>query len=277
MTVQAFNPSDLSQSAANWAVSQRIVGNFAPHAQLVPNLTLALDPGNLLNGTTLTEVNAQSVGPFAPPASGFRIDRVVVDRGTGAAAIVTGTANSLTPPAIPAGKLPVARVMLLPTSDAVTNDAVVDERALADVDSRPTNPIIAVATLNGVNQSAAPNVYTKVNFSNVVINSHQGFDPSTQQFKPSIPGVYSIFCQLGIECSSGKSIGCVIRKNGNPLATYFNDTSVTGSAFANTSTVTALNGIDDYIEFYGFSNNSAAVNIIGTSHFSFFTASLLSV
>lgn len=277
MTVQTFNPSDMSQSAANWAVSQRIVGNFAPHAQVVPNLTLALDPGNLLNGTTLTEVNAQSVGPFVPPASGFRIDRVVVDRGTGAAMIVTGTANSLTPSSIPAGKLPVARVMLLPSMDAVTNDAVVDERALVDVDSRPTNPIIAVATLNGVNQSAAPNVYTKVNFNNVVINTHQGFDTTAQQFKPSIPGVYSIHCQLAIECTSGKSIGCVIRKNGNPIATYFNDTSVTGSAFANTKIITTMNGVDDYIEFYGYSNNSAAVNIVATSHFSFFTASLLSI
>lgn len=277
MTVQTFNPTDLSQSAANWAVSQRIVGNFAPHAQVVPNLSLALDPGNLLNGTTLTEVNAQSVGPFAPPASGFRIDRVVVDRANGVASIVTGIANSLTPPAIPAGTLPVARVMLLPTTNVIANDAVVDERALADVNARPTNPIVAMATLNATNQSAAPNVYTKVNFNNVVINTRQGYDTSTQQFKPSIPGLYSVFCQLAIECASGKSIGCVIRKNGNPIATYFNDTSVTGSAFANTSIIVAMNGVDDYLEFYGYSNNSATVNIQGTSHFSFFTASLLSI
>jgi len=277
MTVQAFNPSDLSQSAANWAVSQRIVGNFAPHAQLVPNLTLALDPGNLLNGTTLTEVNAQSVGPFAPPTSGFRIDRVVVDRNTGAAAIVPGTANSLTPPAIPVGKLPVARVMLLPTTDAIGNDLIVDERALVDSNTQPVNPIKCMITLNGTNQVLPPNVYSKVSFANAVINTQSAYDLSTQQFKPAIAGVYSIFCQLGIDCNSGRSIGCVIRKNGSPIATFFNSTSVTGSTFANTSALVTMNGTDEYVEFYAFSTNAANVNIVGTSHISFFSANLLSV
>lgn len=277
MTVQTFNPTDRSQSATNWAVAQRIVGAFAPHAQLSPNLTLALDPGNLLNGTTLTEVNAQSVGPFAPPASGFRIDRVVIDRSTGAGAIVAGTANSLTPPPIPAGTLPVARVMLLPTTSAVTNDLIVDERSLIDSNTRPVNPIKCMITLNGANQVLPPNVYTKVSFTNVAINTQSAYDLSTQQFKPTIAGVYSFFCQLSIECNSGKSIGCVIRKNGLPIATFFNDTSVTGGAFANTSALITLNGTDDYVEFYAFSNNAANVNILGTSHFSFFSANLISV
>lgn len=68
MTVSTFNPSGLSQSDANWPVAQRVVGAFAPHAQAAPNLTVALDQGFLLNGTTLTEVDPQAVGPFTPPA-----------------------------------------------------------------------------------------------------------------------------------------------------------------------------------------------------------------
>lgn len=71
MTVQTFNPTSLPQSTTNWAVAQRIVGPFAPHAQVVPNLAIMLDPGYLLNGTTLTEVNAQIVGPFSPPYRGL--------------------------------------------------------------------------------------------------------------------------------------------------------------------------------------------------------------
>ncbi|MCG5239036.1 LamG-like jellyroll fold domain-containing protein [Azospirillum doebereinerae] len=133
MAVQTFNPTDLSQSSANWAVAQRIVGPFAPHAQVTPNLTLALDPGYLLSGTTLTEVNAQNVGPFASPTSGFRIDRVVIDRVTGVASIVVGSAGSATPPAIPTGKLPVARILLHADTLEITNALVYDERALSDL------------------------------------------------------------------------------------------------------------------------------------------------
>ncbi|MDQ2105360.1 hypothetical protein [Azospirillum isscasi] len=61
MPVQTFNPTDLSRSATNWAVAQRIVGPFAPHAQVSPDLTIALDPGHLLNGTTLTWFTATRV------------------------------------------------------------------------------------------------------------------------------------------------------------------------------------------------------------------------
>lgn len=38
MAVQTFNPTDPSQSATNWVVAQRLVGLFAPHAPVTPNL-----------------------------------------------------------------------------------------------------------------------------------------------------------------------------------------------------------------------------------------------
>jgi len=129
MTVQLYNPDNPDP---NWSVARRVVDQFAPHGQTQPNMTIQLDAGFLLNGTTLTETNPQAVGPFATTPS-FRADRVVVSRTTGIASIIAGTDGSFTPPNIPPGTLPIARVNLLSNAAAISNDMIVDERALADL------------------------------------------------------------------------------------------------------------------------------------------------
>ena len=116
---------------ADWAVALRLIDNFAPHAQAAPNMTVALDAGHLFDGTTLTEVAAQSTGTIAAPVGNPRIDRVVIDRASGAVSVVTGTEGaSPTPPAIPTGKAPVAQVLLQTTSIAIANSMLTDERDL---------------------------------------------------------------------------------------------------------------------------------------------------
>ncbi|MGH6996300.1 MAG: hypothetical protein ACREES_11420, partial [Stellaceae bacterium] len=116
---------------ADWAVAARLVDNFAPHAQVTPNMTVALDAGHLFNGTTLAEVAAQSTGTIAAPVANPRIDRVVIDRTSGAVSVVTGTEGaSPSPPAIAAGKAPVARVLLQTTSTVIANSMLTDERDL---------------------------------------------------------------------------------------------------------------------------------------------------
>lgn len=275
MTVQAFNPTDLSQSAANWAVAQRIVGNFAPHAQIVPNLTLALDPGNLLNGNTLTEVNAQSVGPFAPPASGFRIDRVVVDRSTGAATIVIGTANSLTPPAIPAGKLPVARVILQPTTDAITNDVVVDERALVDLSNSP-DPVICRATRSNIDQTGIANAtYTKIIFTDAQINVGNAFDSINNSFKPNKKGYYQINLQCYMSITAGHTLITLIKKNGNPQTFSSNSAPATVDTTCHCSDIIYMDGINDYIEGFVYHNNGATSTLRGNDSATYFLANLI--
>ncbi|PWC87750.1 hypothetical protein TSH100_09300 [Azospirillum sp. TSH100] len=276
MTVQAFNPSDLSQSAANWAVSQRIVGNFAPHAQLVPNLTLALDPGNLLNGTTLTEVNAQSIGPFAPPASGFRIDRVVVDRSTGAAAIVTGAANSLTPPAIPAGKLPVARVMLLPTTDAITNDAVVDERSFIDLTASTQNSVVVRAHRNNVGQNGITNnSWAKVLLTTADINVGNAFNGTTSRFQPSIAGYYLLHAQVMMNCGANGSIYAGLYLNDANISLCRSLTPMSTPTYAATTSVTYMNGTTDYVEMKVLNTIITDGILDGTPTATFFAASRL--
>jgi microcystin-dependent protein len=116
---------------ADWAVAARLVDNFAPHAQATPDMTVALDAGHLFNGATLVEVAAQSSGAIAAPVANPRIDRIVIDRASGAVAVVAGSeAASPVPPAIPAGKAPVAQVLLQTTSTAIANSMLVDERDL---------------------------------------------------------------------------------------------------------------------------------------------------
>lgn len=116
---------------ADWAVAARLVDNFAPHAQVTPNLTVGVDAGHIFNGTTLSEVAAQTTGTFTAPVSNPRIDRVVIDRFTGTLSVVAGTENvSPSPPAIPAGTLPVAQVYLTVGMAAIGNTSITDERDL---------------------------------------------------------------------------------------------------------------------------------------------------
>ena len=119
---------------ADWAVATRLIDNFAPHAQATPNMTVALDAGHLFNGASLTEVAAQSTGTITAPVSNPRIDRVVIDRVSGVVSVVTGAeAASPSPPAIPAGKAPVAQVLLQTTSTAIANSMLTDERDLGSL------------------------------------------------------------------------------------------------------------------------------------------------
>ena len=116
----------------NFAVAQRIVNNFAPYAQTSPNMTISLAAGSVYNGTNLTEVAVQTTGTITAPVSNSRIDRVVISSAAGTLSVITGTAGaSPTAPAITAGNLPVARILLTSSSTNITNSMITDERNLA--------------------------------------------------------------------------------------------------------------------------------------------------
>jgi len=268
MSVNAFNPTDVSQSAANWAVAQRIVGPFAPHAQAAPNMTILLDSGHLLNGATLTEVNPQTVGPFTRP-SGQRVDRVVVDKSTGAASVVAGIEGSLTPPAIPVGKLPVARVCLTGGTEAVSNDLITDERVLFDL-SPPTNSIVLCrAKLSADQTGVVSSVNTKINFDTTDFNVGSGFDTTNKWFKPTIAGYYELHAQVGIDAIDGHNMGIYLQKNGSVYNGCSHASGQTVSQTVDVTDVAYLNGSTDYIEVYaGQTNGSNASFKAGSTFFS---------
>ena len=120
---------------AGFAVADRLGWAFAPHEQDVgspqPDMTLRLEAGAIFDGATLTEVAAQDTAVIKAPSVDPRIDRVVIDKATGAVSVVTGTeAASPTPPAVPAGKVPVAQVALVVSQSEIVNADITDERAL---------------------------------------------------------------------------------------------------------------------------------------------------
>lgn len=272
MSVQTFNPSDIPQGAANWAVAQRVVGAFAPHAQVTPNMTVAIDPGFLLTGTTLTEVNAQSAGPFMLPAS-RRVDRIVVDRLTGQATVLTGTEGSLTPPAIPFGTLPVARILLDNATVQITNAAIYDERALWDVTPPSNSPIVCVANLNGTDQTGvASGTNVKINLNSAPTNVGGGFDTANKRFKPTIPGYYSIYGQTAVQLTANVSMSVQLRVNGNLVASSSSQSSTASIFFANTQQIVHLDGVNDYVELYGSQNTGTSGAFIGGVTSTFFTA-----
>ena len=127
------------------AVDARIAGPFAPHQAYSsspnPDRAIELDAGAIFNGSTLLEVAAQTVTGFTTPSAGqHRIDRVVVDATTGVASRVAGTAATgsptASPPAIPAGKIPICSVLMTDSDTIVSNSMITDER-VAIVDFLP--------------------------------------------------------------------------------------------------------------------------------------------
>lgn len=276
MTVQTFNPSDLSQSAANWAVAQRSVAAFAPHAQASPNMTIMVDQGFLLHGATLTEVGPQTTAVFDVPAD-RRVDRVVIDRTTGAVSVVAGTNGSVTPPAIPAGKLPVARVLLLSATTQITNADIVDERALCDLSPSPaTQSVVARATLGGTAQSGlASGVYTKINLNTADINTGDGFDIAASRFQPTVAGNYLIYVQALMNMGAGKNLTVAVRKNGAQFANYETVSPTAAYASCGATEIVALNGSTDYVEMFVSHNNGSSSSVSGSGNQTYMLATLL--
>lgn len=129
---------------ADHMVAKRVAARFAPHAKTSPDMTIQLDPGFIFIGVTLTEVALQTTSAFVAPVSNPRIDRIVCDNTTGVYSRVAGAeAGSPVAPAIPAGKFPVARVLLTVGMTTITDSSITDERALpASTGSGTSSPVV---------------------------------------------------------------------------------------------------------------------------------------
>ncbi|CCC97117.1 hypothetical protein FBZ85_105201 [Azospirillum brasilense] len=272
MSTYSFNPSELSQSVTNWAVAQRIVGSFAPHAQVAPGMKIIVDPGHLFAGTTLTEVDTQVVGPFARPASGFRIDRVVIDRLSGEASVVAGSPNSVTPPNIPDGALPVARVFVQDTASAITDADIVDERALSDLKQVTSGNVVCRANLNGVEQPIPRQVWTKVNLAAASLDIGGAFHAATNSFRPSVAGLYEIYAQTNMIVQPNGSLAVAIQKNGVMTSTSNVSAPSPYSLAAVCMDVVELNGTSDYVQMAAHQNNPSTTNLLSMSYGTFMIA-----
>lgn len=142
MTVATFSQPDSTVEAPSaWgakvdaviAVLARMAAPFAPHAQATPDMTARLDAGSIFNPVTLARaaVAAQSTGTITAPAADPRYDIVYVDRESGAVGVATGSEDaSPADPAVPAGKVPVARLRLTVGMTTITDADLDDLRDL---------------------------------------------------------------------------------------------------------------------------------------------------
>ena len=134
----AFAPTNCTlQSWANWqaGIDSDLAALSFVAAPFQPTVTGAdmvvhIAAGVITTAGGITAVAAQTVTLAAAPASpNSRTDLVVVDRITGAASVVAGTAaNPGVAPSVAAGKLPVAQMIVAAGTTALTNAMGADIR-----------------------------------------------------------------------------------------------------------------------------------------------------
>jgi hypothetical protein len=146
----------------NFAVAQQIVAAFAPQQQAVANMTVQVLGGSILDGGALVTVAVQNTANFTAPVTYPRIDRVVLDQRTGAYTTVAGTeANSPAAPAIPAGNMPCAQVLLQTSSTVITNSMITDERQLKSISKAYADATYgAHPTVTTVASVTTPDIWT---------------------------------------------------------------------------------------------------------------------
>lgn len=105
--------------------------NFQPYAQTVPNMTIALAEGTLQNATVATRIASQNTATLTAPAVNSRKDIVYVDTLAGTIGVATGAENaSPVDPAVPAGKIAIARLRLATSTTSIPNSLIDDIRPL---------------------------------------------------------------------------------------------------------------------------------------------------
>lgn len=111
-------------------------------------MTVIVDAGAVFYNGALMEKAVQTL-IFTAPTTNPRIDRIILDPTTGVASKVVGTeAANPSPPAIPAGKTPLAQVALSVGQTVITNSNITDERVIPILTLINT-PTIQVLTATG--------------------------------------------------------------------------------------------------------------------------------
>jgi len=128
-----LNPADSTQLyqaiSAHIATQQR--GMFAAEPTSPASMVVTLTAGFIPGSGTVTPVGSQSTAAFVAPVGNPRIDRIVVSRTTGLLAVIAGTpAATPVPPAVPGADVPIAQVLLTPSTTAIPAALITDERDL---------------------------------------------------------------------------------------------------------------------------------------------------
>lgn len=108
---------------------KRIANAFAAHQNTPPSMSVVIEPGMLWVSSNLLETGQQVISGITAPVANSRIDRIVIDKTTGAVSHVQGAeAVSPTVAAIPSNKLPCVHFQLFPGQTVIVNGGLNDER-----------------------------------------------------------------------------------------------------------------------------------------------------
>lgn len=172
------NPDHQTQTGTQYKVNldndlmagKRIAAAFAPHEATPPAMSIVVDAGMVWVSNALVEQGQQTITGIPAPTVNPRIDRIVIDKNTGAISRVAGTeAASPVAPAIPSNKLPCAQILLdnSPVTTAISNALITDERLAGTVGSE-VKMLAAFATK--VNRTTA------VGWTDIDISGDSGAD-----------------------------------------------------------------------------------------------------
>lgn len=282
MTVSTFvQPDRTTQSGAQYpanidasmAVVAQIAGQFAPHEQAVPNMTVRVDAGRMFVSGALVLVAAQSTGTITAPAVNPRIDRVVLDVNTGAVSVLTGVeAASPAPPAIPGGKFPCAQVLLQISSTVITNSMVTDDRA-----AQTTSSTQATAVIRKTASQSVPNTtVTAVTFDDEYMDDAGAHDTTVNNTRFTIPAGYTrakMKGQLAWQTNSTGNRQASIRKNAaSDVSVYI--TPVLATRISVETPLMAVSA-GEYFELYAYQDSGVALNLFtGSTYETWFSIEL---
>lgn len=107
------------------------IDQFSVESEEPASMSITVRGGRKWDGSTYTTKTDLTLGPITAPTTNPRIDRVVLNRSTLVASIVTG-AESATPvaPTIPANSLPLAQISLLTTTTAIDQTMITPETSM---------------------------------------------------------------------------------------------------------------------------------------------------
>lgn len=126
-----ITPTVVIPDASVTAQSLAIKGNFQPYAKATPDMQITLAEGTLQNSTVATRIVSQNTATLTAPSVNPRKDIVYVDALAGTIGVATGAENaSPVDPAVPAGKIAIARLRLATSTTSIPNSLIDDIRPL---------------------------------------------------------------------------------------------------------------------------------------------------
>lgn len=118
----------------------------------------------------------------------------------------------------------------------------------------PTTPVYFSADKNGGTQTLSGRTESKLTFTNEISDTHSYYSTASSRFTPKVAGKY--FFTLTISCwglSGPGTCGAALMKNGS---WYRYNGGWVGYMVSNVSDFIDMNGTTDYVEAYGYTDNS---------------------